>query len=436
MAKVALTTLGCKLNQFETQVMRELLEKGEHQVIPFPEMADVYIINTCTVTGKSDYRSRQAIRRAIQANPKATIVVAGCYAQVNPQEVARLEGVDLILGNEEKFHLPSLLETVKGKSGPQIHVGEVHRGQGFPSHPIGAFEGYTRAFVKVQDGCDASCAFCLVSKARGPNRSDRPESVWEQVERLAEAGYQEVVLTGVHLGSYGADLGGGVNLAGLLRRLRRVDRLQKVRLSSIEPREFTEELIEEIATNPKICRHLHIPLQSGDLEILGRMRRNYDPSYYRGLLQTLKDRMPDLGLGADVMVGFPGEGELHFRNTVALIESLPLTYLHVFRFSPRPGTVAASLPGQVAGEVKRERSRLLMALGKRKSLEFKRAQLGKMVEVLVESSPDRETGCPKGIAENYLKVLLPQVDPAQANGYKKVKLVQLKGDKVIGEERP
>ncbi|MBI1987756.1 MAG: tRNA (N(6)-L-threonylcarbamoyladenosine(37)-C(2))-methylthiotransferase MtaB [Nitrospinae bacterium] len=436
MAKVAFTTLGCKLNQFETQVMRELLEGGDHQVISFSELADVYIINTCTVTGKSDYRSRQAIRRAIQANPRATIVVAGCYAQVNPQEVARLRGVDLILGNEEKFRLPSLLEAVKGKGEPEIHVGEIDRSQGFPSHRVGAFEGYTRAFVKVQDGCDASCAFCLVSKARGPNRSERPEMVWEQIERLAELGYPEVVLTGVHLGSYGADLGDGVNLAGLLRRLRGVDRLQKVRLSSIEPREFTEELIEEVATNPKICRHLHIPLQSGDPEILGLMRRNYDPSYYRGLLQTLKERMPDLGLGADVMVGFPGEGELHFRNTYTLIEALPLTYLHVFRFSPRPGTIAANLPGQVAGEVKRERSRLLMALGKRKSLEFKRAQLGKVLELLVESSPDRESSCPKGITENYLKVLLPQMDPALAGSYKKVKLVQMKGDKIIGEERP
>lgn len=436
MAKVAFTTLGCKLNQFETQVMRELLEKGDHQVIPFPEIADVYIINTCTVTGKSDYRSRQAIRRAIQANPNATIVVAGCYAQVNPQEIARLQGVDLILGNEEKFRLPSLLDTVKGKGSPRIHVGELDRSQGFPSHRVGAFEGYTRAFVKVQDGCDASCAFCLVSKARGPNRSERPEMVWEQIERLAEAGYQEVVLTGVHLGSFGADQGGGMNLAGLLRRLRQAEGLRKVRLSSIEPREFTEELIEEIATSPKICRHLHIPLQSGDPEILRLMRRNYDPTYYRRLLQTLKERMPDLGLGADVMVGFPGEGELHFRNTVALIESLPLTYLHVFRFSPRPGTIAASLPDQVSGEARRERSRLLMALGKRKSLEFKRSQIGKVVEVLVEGTPDRETGFPKGITENYLKVLLPQMAPALASGYKKIKLVQLKGDKIIGEERP
>ncbi|MBI2877133.1 MAG: tRNA (N(6)-L-threonylcarbamoyladenosine(37)-C(2))-methylthiotransferase MtaB [Candidatus Tectomicrobia bacterium] len=432
--KVAFATLGCKLNQFETQVMRELLEKENHEVIPFPEVADLYVINTCTVTGKSDYRSRQAIRRAIQANPQATIVAVGCYAQVNPQEIARLEGVDLILGNQEKFQLPALLDALRGKDGPQIHVAGLHRPATLASPAVGSFAGYTRAFVKVQDGCDASCAFCLVSKARGPNRSERPELVWEQVGRLAEAGYQEVVLTGVHLGSYGADLGEGISLAGLLRHLRRMDRLQKIRLSSIEPREFTEELIEEIATHPKICRHLHIPLQSGDPEILRLMRRNYDPAYYGDLIQRLKVRMPDLGLGADVIVGFPGEEESHFQHTYALIEGLPLTYLHVFRFSPRPGTIAATLPKQVPGEVKRERSQRLTSLGRRKSLEFKWAQLGKVVEVLIETTPDRETGSPKGITENYLKVLLPQMDPARADGYKRVKLVQLSGDKILGEE--
>lgn len=437
--KAALLTIGCKLNQFETQVMQELLEGESYEVVPFSQRADLYVINTCTVTGKSEYRARQAIRKAIRTNPHAFIVVAGCYVQVHSHQVAHLPGVDLVLGNEEKFSLTAYLTEAKKNGFPRIEVGDFDYSKGgfrtslYPFPQVKKFSGYTRSFVKVQDGCDASCSFCLVSQARGPNRSQRPEVVREQVEWLVGVGFQEVVLTGVHLGTYGADLGGEIHLAGLLRSLREVIGLKKVRLGSIEPREFTSELIEEIATNPKVCRHLHIPLQSGDPEILQAMGRNYTPDDYEKLIQRLKEKMPELGLGADVIVGFPGEEESHFCHSVELIERLPLTYLHVFSFSPRPGTLAAVLPGQVDGTVKRKRSQDLRALGRQKSQEFKEYYLGKEIEVLVENSPDKETGHPKGISDNYLKVLLPGESLKEiVNRYHTIRVVHLKGERLIG----
>ena len=431
--KVALTTIGCKLNQFETQVMQELLEGESYEIIPFSQEADIYVINTCTVTGKSEYRARQVIRKALRTNPQAFIVVAGCYAQVHPQQVARLPEVDLILGNEEKFSLHSYLVGAKKANSPRIEVGDIDSNRIFISHRVRNLSGYTRAFVKIQDGCDASCAFCLVSRARGPNRSERPEAIRDQIEQLVGAGYQEVVLTGVHLGTYGEDLDGETHLVGLLRSLREITGLKKVRLSSIEPREFTSELIEEIVTNPKVCRHLHIPLQSGDSKILWSMERSYTPTDYEGLVCRLKEKMPELGLGADVIVGFPGEEEEHFRHTYELIERLPLTYLHIFSFSPRPGTPAADMPNQVEGTFKQERSQRLRALGKQKSLEFKRSYLGREVEVLVESSPDKVTCFPKAISENYLKVLLPGENLEEIiNRYLAVRIFRLEGEMLVG----
>jgi threonylcarbamoyladenosine tRNA methylthiotransferase MtaB len=314
MLKVALSTIGCKLNQFETMGMREFFVERGYQIVPFPTPADIYVINTCTVTGKSDYRSRQAIRKVIKANPASFVVVTGCYAPLSPQEISRIKGVDLILGNNEKFFFDKYFSEPMKLISPRIWTSDLSISAPFPTYSIKSFPGYTRAFVKIQDGCDATCSYCAVKEARGPNRSEKPGITINQIEQLVAAGYKEVVLTGIHLGTYGLDLDYEINLAGLLRRVREVPGLRKIRLSSIEPKEFTLELIEEIADNPKVCRHLHIPLQTGDPEILSRMNRDYDPRYYLDLLLRLKSLMPEITIGADVIVGFPGEEEPHLRG--------------------------------------------------------------------------------------------------------------------------
>jgi threonylcarbamoyladenosine tRNA methylthiotransferase MtaB len=429
---VALTTIGCKLNQFETMGVREFFEERGYHIVPFSHPADIYVINTCTVTGKSDYRSRQAIRKAFKLNPQSFIIVTGCYAQLNPDQIARIEGVDLILGNKEKFSLARYFTEPKKFSFTPIWTSDLTLPGDFPTFFLKSFPGYTRAFIKIQDGCDASCSYCAVRAARGPNRSEQPEIIINQIKRLIAAGYKEVVLTGIHLGTYGQDLGRAINLARLLKSLRSIPGLRKVRLSSIEPKEFTPELIEEIVHNPIICPHLHIPLQSGDPYILTRMHRDYDPDYYSKLILQLKSLLPELAIGADVIVGFPGEEESHFRNTYQFIQALPISYLHVFSYSQREGTPAARFPDQVPGEIKKERSRKLRQLGKKKFLDFRQGFIGNTVEVLIENSRDKDTGLLKGITDNYIKVLLPGSDK-RMNNYYQVRLTGIKDNKVLGE---
>ncbi len=430
--RVAFTTLGCKLNQFETAAMQEQFKGEDFRVVPFEEEADVYVINTCTVTGKSDYRSRQAIRRAIKKNGDARVIATGCYSQVEPEAVASLEGVDLVLGNSEKLRIKDYLSGLNKGAAPTISVGDMDSSKEFHSISINEFPGYTRAFIKVQDGCDFQCAYCLISTARGPNRSETPRNVLQQAERLAAAGYRELVLTGVHLGTYGTDLEEKTNLAGLLRMLEEVEGIEKIRLSSVEPREITDELIEVIAGSEKICNHLHIPMQSGDDWILRQMKRNYDSAYYQSLVQKLASRIPRMGIGADVMVGFPGETEERFRNTYSLIESLPLTYLHVFNFSPRKGTVAADFPHQVDGETKNERSEKLRISGVDKSRRFRERHRDREATVLVESTRDKETGVLKGLTDNYIQVLMEGGDEL-ANQVVRVKLTGLKNKGMHGD---
>lgn len=422
--RIAFTTLGCKLNQFETAAMQEQLSGEDFCIVPFEDEADIYVINTCTVTGKSDYRSRQAIRRAVRKNGNAYVVAAGCYSQVDPTAVAALEGVDLVLGTEEKLRIRDYLASLPKGAPPTVAVGDIETCAEFQSLSIGKFPGYTRAFIKVQDGCDFRCAYCLVSTARGPNRSEAPQKVLQQAEKLARAGYRELVLTGVHLGSYGWDLQEEINLPGLLKLLQGVEGIEKIRLSSIEPREVTDELIEVMAHSPEVCNHLHIPMQSGDDWILRHMKRNYDSAYCENLLQKLANSLPQVGIGADMMVGFPGETEERFQNSYSFIERLPLTYLHVFNFSPRRGTPAASFPHQVDGETKKERSERLRALGRRKSAQFREKHRGKEAVALVESSRDKETGLLKGLTENYIQVLMEGGDEL-VNRLVRVKLVAL-----------
>lgn len=409
--RIAFTTLGCKLNQVETNVMQEACRGSLIEVVPFEDEADVYVVNTCSVTGKTDRTARQLVRRAVAQNPLASVVVTGCYAQLQPEAVATLPGVRLVLGNEEKLDLLYYLGGLEDNGrGAHIAVGDIGESHQFASAPVREFAGYTKAFVKIQTGCNYRCTFCSIWKARGPSRSERPERVVEQMEQLASSGTREMALTGVCIGSYGLDLSPPTSLGALVRMAESVEGLDRLRITSIEPTELTDELLEVIATSPVVCRHLHVPLQSGSDRTLEAMNRNYRTDFYRERIKTAAARLPGAGIGADVMVGFPGETDEDFDATVALIEGLPLTYLHVFSYSPRPGTPAAEMPRQVDPEVKKARSKRLRALGEVKRMAFMENQVGRTVPVLVETTRDRDSGLLKGWSDTYVKVHLDGPD--------------------------
>lgn len=407
---VAFGTLGCRLNQAETQEMEELLASRGYRPVPFEEAAQVYVINTCTVTGRADFSDRQMIRRAIARNPEALVVVTGCYAQTDPEAVARIPGVDLIVGNQEKYELVGLLDSFAKRPKPLVRVGDIRKARGVPVAPITYFRGRSRAFLKIQDGCQHRCAFCIVPYARGGSRSQEPKVVVDQVFRLAEGGYGEIVLTGVDMGHYGWDLFPRTNLAALIRQILDVPGLSRLRLSSILPPYFTDELIELITGSPRICPHLHIPLQSGSDRVLRLMRRPYNTRIYRSLVERLSRAIPDLGLGADVIVGFPGETETDFEETRALIEALPLSYLHVFSYSNRKGTEAARLGGHLPARTVTLRSKALRQLGRAKNLAFRQRLVGRTLEVLVLEERDKSSGRLTALTGNYVEVLFEGPD--------------------------
>jgi threonylcarbamoyladenosine tRNA methylthiotransferase MtaB len=403
---VAFATLGCKLNQYDTTEVQALLEARGFRTVPFETPAQVYVINTCTVTARADYSDRQAIRRAVARNPEAVVVVTGCYAQTNPDAVAGIPGVDLVLGTQNKYALPALLDQVRKRARPLVQVSDVFAARALPVIPVRRFTpGYTRAFVKVQDGCQHRCSFCIVPFARGGSRSLPVDVVVEQIEALVRAGYAEVVLTGVDLGHYGWDLHPRTTLAALVRRVLDVRGLAQLRLSSVLPAYFTEELVELVVGDRRVCRHLHVPLQSGSDRVLRSMRRPYTARMYRALIERLAGAIPDLGLGTDVITGFPGEADADFETTAAFVEALPFTYLHVFSYSDRRGTEAARRPEpRVPPEMIRQRTTRLRRLGAAKQHAFRRAQVGRELRVLVLGQRERETERLVGLTDNYLEV--------------------------------
>ena len=404
MLKVAVTTLGCKVNQCESAGISEALLARGMALVPFEEEADCYIINTCTVTGRTDGESRRLIRRTIRRNPAAAVLVTGCYAQRSPEEIAGIPGVRMVAGNAEKTRIPEFIEEMSA-NGPRIRVGEIGKEKEIVRPAAASFPGHTRAFLKIQDGCDASCSYCIVPHVRGGSRSIPPEEVLGRISSLGGAGFREVVLTGIHLGAYGRDLQPAADLSSLVRRIAEGSSVERLRLSSIEPREVTDELLALIGNSSgRICRHLHIPLQSGDDAILAVMNRDYDGDFFRGLIEKVRCAVPGIAMGIDVMAGFPGETEAAFERTLRLVEELPVAYLHVFPFSRRPGTPAASMTGQVSQEEKMRRTQRLRALGAAKRRSFAERFLGKTLEVLVEERQDRETRHLVGLSDNYIPV--------------------------------
>jgi threonylcarbamoyladenosine tRNA methylthiotransferase MtaB len=393
----AIATLGCKTNQFESAALEERLLAAGWQVVPFESGAELVIVNTCTVTAATDAQSRNLIRRARRLHPDCRVVVTGCYAQVDPQALAAIPGVALVLGNEEKRDLLRLLE----EEGTGIQVADIRSVATAEVVSIGSFAERSRAFVQIQNGCDAFCTYCIIPYARGRSRSVPLEQVVRQVRDFVAAGYPEIVLTGIHIGGYGADLAEATTLTALLRRLLTETAVARLRLGSIEPTEIPAELLDLLATSPVLCPHLHIPLQAGDDAVLARMGRPYDTAFFRDLIGRIHTRLPQAAIGLDVIVGFPGETEREFAHTFELIESLPVSHLHVFPYSKRPGTPAATMPAQIQGDVAKERAARLRELGERKLAGFAGRCVGQLLEVVVEGGKGQER---RGIARNYLAV--------------------------------
>ena len=401
MGTAAFYTLGCKVNQTETAALQSLFEQAGFNSVPFDGLADVYVINSCTVTHLGDRKSRQMIRRARRANPEAVIVVTGCYAQVSPDDVMNIPEVDLVIGTHSRERLPELV--IEAKSKRLNCVAPLEEKQVFEQFPTVQRGERTRAFIKVQEGCRQFCSYCIVPYARGPLYSRPPAAAVSEAARLAAEGFRELVLTGVHLGSYGVDLPGDVALSDLIRHLVPIEGIERIRISSIEPTEITPDLIDVLLEHDKVCRHLHIPLQSGDDVILHRMNRKYDAGEFLQMVRWLRAQIPEIALTTDIMVGFPGETEEQFAHTLAMAEKCGFSRLHVFKYSPREGTPAAKFLDQVPYQLKEKRSKHLMALGLHMAARFRRGFIGKSAPVLFEEtvSPGRIAG----LTEHYVRVV-------------------------------
>lgn len=427
MKKVAITTLGCKTNQFESAAMTESLADEGYEIVSFDAAADIYLINTCTVTARTDAESRRLIRRAQKMNPHARIVVTGCFAQVSPERLAEMPGVTLVIGNAEKKGIAGILRNLDTL--PHVMVSEISANRTADLLPLESFAEHTRAFLQIQNGCDSFCAYCIVPHARGRSRSVPSVQVRDGIRTFAAKGYREVVLTGIHLGGYGRDLTPPLTLTSLLQVIEEDRACGRVRIGSVEPTEIPEQLIALLAQSEIICPHLHIPLQSGSDTVLSRMNRHYTGSFFRQLMDRLLQAIPGLCIGVDVIAGFPGETDKEFKETYGLLQEYPLAYFHVFPFSSRPGTAAASMPGHLAPAVIAERAQLLRGLSEEKKRLYRQSYVGKKLQVLVQT--EGKEGMLEGISRNYLPVVF-RGNRSLMNSEVEV-LVTQAGEKMAGE---
>ena len=418
MKKAALHNLGCKVNGYETEAMQKLLEEDGYEIVPFHEKADVYVINTCTVTNIADRKSRQMLHRARKLNPEAVIVAAGCYVQAQEEAGQAIEGIDILIGNNQKKNLISLLHAHEQHEDIKAVIDINHTGE-FEELYVDSAGDHTRAYIKIQDGCNQFCTYCIIPYVRGRIRSRQPEEIVKEVERLADAGYQEVVLTGIHASSYGVDfvnpkmdLDSWVTMEGekkdllyLIQQIHKVEGIRRIRLSSIEPRIITEKFAKELAKLPKVCPHFHLSMQSGCDATLKRMNRHYTSREYYEKCGILRTYFEHPAITTDVIVGFPGETQEEFETTRAFIEKVGFYETHVFKYSRRNGTKAASMPDQVPEQKKAEISQILLDLCKKKKKEFEDQMIGKQVEVLLEETFEKDGVLYRtGLTKEYVKV--------------------------------
>lgn len=403
MKTAAFYTLGCKVNQYETEAVEELFEKNGYTSVPFSEKADCYIINTCSVTSMSDRKSRQMIRRARKTNPDALIAVMGCYSQTAPDEVLAIDGVNLVLGTKDKSSAVRLMGTLK--QGDKLNaVTDVRDNHTFEELRIERCTGMTRAYIKIQDGCSQFCSYCIIPYARGPVRSRPEDEIVCEVKKLAEAGYKEVILTGIHAAAYGQDLQ-NTSLDRLLNRLDTIDGIERIRLSSIEPMTLNSDFIDGIRSCKKLCPHFHISLQSGCDETLRRMNRHYTTEQFEGIVNGLRGAFPGCAVTTDIMTGFAGETDEEFEKTLEFVKHIKFADAHVFQYSRRRGTPAAKRPGQVPPEIKEARSKAIMKAVAVSKNEFLQNELGKTVDVLFETKT--KDGLYEGKTANYITVHAP-----------------------------
>ena len=428
---VAFHTLGCKLNFSETSaISRQFVDAG-YGIKKFDEGADIYVINTCSVTEQADSKCRYVVRSALKNSPEAKVIIIGCYAQLKPKEISEILGVDLVLGAAEKFQVLDFVDGISKSTGKaEVYTTEVHHANSFEQ--AFSFGDRTRSFLKVQDGCDYKCAFCTIPNARGNSRSNTIEKVVKDAQKIADLGLKEIVLTGVNIGDFGKQPYTAANgstrfrrkeyFSGLVKALDRQVPIERFRISSIEPNLCTEEIIQEVCRSKKFLPHFHMPLQSGSDAILKMMRRRYKTELYKDRIDFIKMLMPQCCIGVDVIVGFPGETEAHFQETFDFLESLDVSYLHVFTYSERENTAAWDMEGKIPVSVRRSRNRILRNLSDKKRNAFYRAHLGQSKPVLFEQS--KEEGMMTGYTDNYIKVVLP-LDSSLINQTKWVRLIDL-----------
>lgn len=424
MKRVAISTLGCKTNQFESAAMIEQLTAAGYLVVPFTEPSDIYIVNSCTVTARTDAETRRLIRRARRLNPGSRIIATGCYAQVAPGELEKMPELDCVLGNLEKQNISALLESA-GHS-----VSDIAAISTAEPLKLTSFAEHTRAFLQIQNGCNSFCSYCIVPYARGRSRSVRPADILQGVRDFAAGGFKEVVLTGIHLGAYGLDFPTPTTLTTLVEQIEDEAVMPRLRIGSIEPNEVSEELLMLMSKSRSICPHLHLPLQSGSDSVLKRMGRSYTSTLFRDLIARVSAAMPDAFTGADVIAGFPGETEEEFAETARLCEELPLSDLHVFPYSSRPGTRAAGMAGHLPAHIVTERAATLRSIAKRKKAIFLERFVGMELEVLVQGYNDKSGIC-RGLSRNYIPVSFPGVK-GLVNEETAVRLTGCNGDACTG----
>lgn len=431
MKRIAYCTFGCRLNQYDTETMRTLLERdGGWRTVPAKEAAELYVVNTCSVTSRADATARKAIRRIHKEHPSARIVVTGCYAQRAPADLAALPGVSLVVGAADRERIVELVDAPAGNRA-RVAVSPIDAATKFLDVSITEMMEHSRAYVKVQEGCNEACSFCIVPQTRGRSRSRSPESVLRQVRGLVASGYVEIVVTGVHVGDYGLDLDQGRRmLADLIGEILEVPGLERFRLSSIEPSSVTDELIDLMASEEKFARHFHIPFQSGSNHVLERMNRRYTVEAFAETIGRIAERVPACGIGADVICGFPGETEADFQQTFDRLVELPITYLHPFTYSVRPGSAAEAFGDGVPADVKKRRTQSLKRLTRDKNRQFRQRHLGETAGVLLESACKGDGERASGLTDNYLRVEVPGKPGGRVE---RVRITGLSEDGLVGE---
>ena len=422
--KIAFITLGCKVNLYDTEAMAELFTEKGYEVVDFEEYADVYLINTCTVTNLGDKKSRQMIRRAKRINPNSVVVATGCYAQVASEEVAKIEGINIVIGTKNRSEIVETVENYVDENGVVNNVSDIMGEKEFEPLQISRLTNRTRAYIKIQEGCNRYCTYCIIPYARGPIRSRKPEEVIEEVKKLAENGFKEVVLTGIHVASYGLDLG-NITLADIIEKVHSVNGIERIRFSSMEPLAIDDDFVARMAKLPKVCDHYHLSLQSGCNRTLKRMNRKYNAEQYAEACERLRNAFPNVAITTDIIVGFPDETEEDFKESLAFAKKMKLDKIHTFPYSPKKGTPAAKMKNQMSGDVKSQRSKEMIALSDKMNIDFLNNNIGKTVPVLFE---DMENGFWQGHTTNYIKVLVKS-DENLNN-----KIVDVKLDKIHGVE--